>query len=475
MFWLVTTALAAPFAEEICVESLSTTDGLAPLIDARPLFEPRDLDAYRSARMFLDVERMPPPELMRPESFVAYFRSDYASPDDQPVAVTAELVQHPVLADHRILRVGVQARRQVPSEYETSQVTLLVDVSPSMDSVFSRRYPVLPGQVPTNGLYPPVTRLDLVRHGLRGFASGMARDGRVAVATYSGDASVVLPPTSLAETALIDAAADQLRVGTRSWSSGLDDAYALASEMYIPCMDNRLVLLTDYNAKIDRDLKRTLTSVAALGKGLEVSAVGVGLGERGAGQLEQLSEIGLGNTWYADTAYELDLAFAREFSSGATVAREVTLSLATDGALSEVVPIGWEDGAWDDLGNLPSDYQRTVLFDLHLPDASTVAGAEVRWSAGSAIPGQFTTDGVAVAGATLPWIEAPADLQLTYVASMFAGWLARRLDTAWTLPQLADLAEQAARAGHPEDRELAALIRQAHRIDEAGLDRHHRR
>ena len=475
MLWLVAAAHAAPFAEEICVEALGEDAGLAPIVDARPLFEPRDLDAYRTARMFLDVERMPPPTLMRPEAFVAYFQADLDAPaEGEPIAVQLDLVQHPLYDDHRLLRVGVQGRAVPPFVGDSAQVTVLVDVSPSMQSVFSRRYPVLPGGPGPDGLFPPVTRLDLVRHGLRGLTDQALthREGQLALATYAGDATILLEPTAIEDTAAITGAIDRLAAGARSTRSGLEDATSLARDMYVPCSDNRLLVITDYNARLHRDLKQTLAQVAALGSGLEVSAVGLGMGERAAAQLEQLAELGLGNTWYADTAYELELAFAQEFGSSATVARDVALALEPGEGVAGHRVIGWREASWSELGNLPSGYQRSVFFDLRV---SGDASPAVAWTAGSAIPGRSTHPGRVEAGPAVTWDDAPADLRLGYTAAMFATWLSGGLHEPWTLPQLEAMAEAAARPGHPEDAELVALVREARRIDEATLDLHHRR
>ena len=71
-----------------------------------------DTASYANVRRFLNQGRLPPPDAVRIEEMVNYFRYDYPLPEgSDPIAVDMEVVQCPWNGKHRLLRIGIQAEQ----------------------------------------------------------------------------------------------------------------------------------------------------------------------------------------------------------------------------------------------------------------------------------------------------------------------------------------------------------------------------
>ena len=71
-----------------------------------------DRASYANVRRFLMEGKAPPRDAVRIEELINYFPYDYAEPDgDAPVALNAEVGPAPWRAQHRLVRIGLQAKR----------------------------------------------------------------------------------------------------------------------------------------------------------------------------------------------------------------------------------------------------------------------------------------------------------------------------------------------------------------------------
>src|SRR6266568_5166150 len=93
-----------------------------------------DRASYSNVRRFIMQEgQLPPPDAVRIEELVNYFPYSYAEPEgDAPLAIHAEVGAAPWKPQHRLVRIGLQARRVHLENLPPSNFVFLLDVSGSM-------------------------------------------------------------------------------------------------------------------------------------------------------------------------------------------------------------------------------------------------------------------------------------------------------------------------------------------------------
>ena len=69
-----------------------------------------DTGSYANVRRFLTQGNAPPPDAVRTEEMINYFRYDYPRPADraQPFSVTTDVAKTPWNPDTRLLRIGLR-------------------------------------------------------------------------------------------------------------------------------------------------------------------------------------------------------------------------------------------------------------------------------------------------------------------------------------------------------------------------------
>src|SRR5438093_7260406 len=93
-----------------------------------------DRASYSNMRRYIMQDgQLPPRDAVRIEELVNYFPYDYAEPDgDDPLALNAEVGPAPWRAQHRLVRIGLQAQRLDLGEAPPANFVFLLDVSGSM-------------------------------------------------------------------------------------------------------------------------------------------------------------------------------------------------------------------------------------------------------------------------------------------------------------------------------------------------------
>jgi hypothetical protein len=131
-----------------------------------------DTASYTNVRRFLNEGRLPPPDAVRVEEMINYFKYDYALPRGKdPVAITTEVGAAPWNPRHRLALVGIRA---APIELERTpprNLTFLLDVSGSM---------------------APPNRLPLVKTAMKMLVDTLRPEDRVAIVVYAGATGVAL-------------------------------------------------------------------------------------------------------------------------------------------------------------------------------------------------------------------------------------------------------------------------------------------
>ncbi len=136
-----------------------------------------DRASYSNVRRFIMQDcQLPPRDAVRIEELVNYFPYSYAEPDgDAPLAVHAEVGVAPWKPQHRLVRIGLQARRLHLENLPPSNFVFLLDVSGSM---------------------MPENKLPLVKAAMRMLVNELRPKDHVAIVVYAGSAGLVLPSRS---------------------------------------------------------------------------------------------------------------------------------------------------------------------------------------------------------------------------------------------------------------------------------------
>jgi Ca-activated chloride channel family protein len=328
-----------------------------------------DVDAasYSNVRRFLSQGTLPPRDAVRLEELVNYFPYRYTDHSGRhPFAVSNEVGPCPWAPDHRLVRIGLQARRVPTRSLPPSNLVFLIDVSGSMMS---------PDKLP------------LVQQAFRALVHELRPQDRVAIVVYAGAAGLVLPSTSGEDKATILEAIDQLQAGgSTAGGAGIRLAYDVAREHYDPEGNNRVILATDgdFNVGVSSDAEMVRLVEQRREEGTFLTVLGFGTGNLKDSKMEQMADKGNGHYAYIDSFREAQKVFVQEFGGTLfTVAKDVKIQVEFNPAqVQSYRLLGYEnrmlareDFADDrkDAGELGSGHSVTALYEVVPVGASDVA------------------------------------------------------------------------------------------------------
>lgn len=328
-----------------------------------------DVDAasYTNVRRFLNGGSLPPADAVRLEELVNYFPYNY--PDrtgEHPFAVTTEAGPCPWAPEHRLVRIGLQAKRLATRDLPPSNLVFLLDVSGSMQS---------PDKLP------------LVKQAFRALIQELRPEDRVAIVVYAGAAGLVLPSTSGADKATILEAIDRLEAGgSTAGGAGLRLAYDIARQNYMPEGNNRLILASDgdFNVGVSSDAEMIRLVEARREEGTFLTVLGFGTGNLKDTKMEQMADKGNGHYAYIDSFREAQKVFVQEFGGTLfTVAKDVKIQVEFNPAKVQAYRLlGYEnrllakeDFADDkkDAGEMGAGHSVTALYEVVPVGATPVA------------------------------------------------------------------------------------------------------
>jgi Ca-activated chloride channel homolog len=360
-------ALAAPAEHDQEAYAASTDTSFALVRDSPLSTFSLDVDtaSYANVRRFLEQGQLPPPGAVRIEELINYF--PYAYPDpigERPISVTTELSVAPWNTQHRLLHVGVQARRLKVSDLPARNLVFLIDVSGSMESP---------------------KKLPLLKRSLATLTETLGERDQVAMVVYAGASGVVLPPTSGQHKAQILAALDRLEAGgSTNGGAGVELAYSIASGLARPGATTRVILATDGDFNVGVTSEDALTRLITERRktGVFLSVLGFGMGNYKDSTLEQLADQGNGNYAYVDSLAEARKVLVAEGGATlVTLAQDVKLQLEFNPqSVGSYRLIGYENRRLEardfnddqkDAGELGAGHGVTALYELIPPTRAT--------------------------------------------------------------------------------------------------------
>src|SRR6266571_4227132 len=215
--------------------------------------------SYSNVRRFITQGQLPPKDAVRIEELVNYFPYNYAEPNGAaPVAISAEVSPAPWTPGHRLVRIGLQAKRIHTGGLPPSNFVFLLDVSGSM---------------------MPPNKLPLLKAAFRLLVNELRARDRVAIVVYAGSAGLVLPSTPGDQKNKILDAIDRLEAGgSTAGGEGIRRAYDEAVANFVRGGNNRVILATDgdFNVGVSSDAEMVRLIEEKRQTGVFLTVLGVG-------------------------------------------------------------------------------------------------------------------------------------------------------------------------------------------------------
>jgi Ca-activated chloride channel homolog len=318
-----------------------------------------DRAAYSLIRSHIEQGQLPPTDIVRIEEMINYFPyPSYSQPTDaHPMAIHAQVGPCPWAAQHRLVHIGLQARKVEFSQMPPANLVFLVDVSGSM----------------ADG-----NKLPLVKTSLKTLLNQLRENDRVALVTYAGDTRVVLPATPATQKERIRSAIDALGAGGgTNGGSGIELAYEVAKTGFIENGVNRVILATDGDFNIGTSSDTALVQLIEQKRktGIYLSVLGYGMGNYRDGKMEKITNAGNGNYAYIDTEAEAQKALVTEIGGTLmTVATDAKIQVHFDPTQVESYRlIGYDnrrlnnadfDNDQKDAGDVGAGHTVTALYEI---------------------------------------------------------------------------------------------------------------
>jgi Ca-activated chloride channel family protein len=287
-----------------------------------------DTAAYANVRRLLNSGRLPPRDAVRVEELINYFRYDYPLPRtrEQPFSTSVTVAPSPWAEGRQLVHIGLQGYHIIPRERPALNLTLLIDVSGSMQ---------------------PENKLPLALSSFRMLVEQLNARDRVSIVVYAGAAGAVLEPTPGSDRGRILAALDNLRAGgSTAGGEGLRLAYALAERNFNRNAVNRVIIATDGDFNVGINSPDELQDFVSRKRetGIYLSVLGFGGGNYNDLLMQRLAQNGNGVAAYIDTINEARRVLHDEMAANMfAIANDVKIQVEFNPArVAEYRLIGYE-------------------------------------------------------------------------------------------------------------------------------------
>ena len=340
-----------------------------------------DTGSYSNVRRMLNDGMRPPTDAVRAEEFINYFHYGHPAPTHAgtPFRVTTELAPAPWNAKRQLLMIGIKGYEVPAAKLPPANLVLLIDTSGSMDA---------PDKLP------------LLKRSLALLVRQLRPQDRVSIVVYAGSAGLVLPPTPGDRQAEILAALARLEAGgSTNGGEGIQLAYAMAKQAYVPGGVNRVLLATDGDFNVGVVDRRALETLVADQRqhGIALSTLGFGQGNYNDEMAERLADVGDGNHAYIDTALEAQRVLVQQMGGTLhTIARDVKVQVEFNPAqVAEYRLIGYENrllrredfaNAKVDAGDIGAGHEVTALYEITPVGSGVERIPALRYGGGASRP-----------------------------------------------------------------------------------------
>jgi secreted protein with Ig-like and vWFA domain len=351
----------------------SNTESYAPIVEnpfKSPMEEPMatlgidvDTASYSNVQRFIEGGQWPPADAVRIEELLNSFTYDYPQPEEgEPFSVTMEVAACPWQPEHRLMRVGMQARDVDLNARPATSLVFLVDVSGSMADA---------------------DKLPLVQQSLKLLLGQMTENDRLAIVTYRDTAQVALQSITGDRRDEAIAVVDSLHAeGSTNGAGGLELAYDVATTNLVREGQNRVIICTDGDFNVGESSDDAMVQLIEQKRetGVFLSVFGFGEGNLQDSKLEGIADHGNGQYAYINDFDQARRRFLDELTGTLyTVAKDVKLQVEFNPLLVRGYRmIGYENrvlAAEDfnndriDAGDVGAGHAVTALFEI-IPGSS---------------------------------------------------------------------------------------------------------
>lgn len=300
-----------------------------------------------------------PEGAVRVEEIINYFSyDDLENPKgDEPFGVTTQIMPCPWNSESHLLRVGLKTEDVDYSEFPSSNLVFLLDVSGSMYAD---------------------DKLPLLQESFALLAENLTEKDRVSIVTYAGDDAIIIEGVPGNDTKKICKALYALEAGgSTHGSKGIETAYKLAEEYFIEGGNNRVILATDGDLNVGLTTEEELEDLITEKKesGVFLSVLGFGTGNIKDNKMETLADKGNGNYAYIDSLREANKVLVEEMSATLlTVCKDVKFQVEFNPAVvAEYRLVGYDNRLLDaedfeddtkDAGEIGAGHCVTALYEI---------------------------------------------------------------------------------------------------------------
>lgn len=326
-----------------------------------------DVDAasYSNCRRFIMSGQRPEKGAVRVEEMINYFNYDYPDPtDEHPFSITTEVGECP-WSDNKLVHIGLQGKRMETDNLPNSNLVFLIDVSGSMNHA---------------------NKLPLLKQSFRLLVDELTANDKVSIVVYAGAAGLVLSPTAANNSTAILESLNNLRAGgSTAGGAGIELAYSVATQNFIPGGNNRIILATDgdFNIGMSSDAAMQELIEEKRKTGVFLTCLGFGDGNYKDSKMELLADKGNGNYAYIDNLLEAKKVLVTEIGATLnTLAKDVKIQVEFNPAIVESYRlVGYENRLLNeedfnddtkDAGEIGAGHSVTALYEVVLKGEGTV-------------------------------------------------------------------------------------------------------
>ncbi len=333
-----------------------------------------DTGSYSNVRRILTQGRLPPADAVRAEELLNYFDYGYTQPTarETPFSISTEIAPAPWNPQRHLLLIGLQGYRVAAEAIPAVNLVYLIDTSGSMQGA---------------------DRIDLLKQGFTLMTRQLRPQDRVAIVTYSGSAGLVLASTPGDRKDEILDSLDRLRAGgSTNGGAGIQLAYAVARENFIPAGVNRVILASDGDFNVGTTGVEALKTLVADQRrsGVGLTVLGFGGGNYNDHLAEQLANNGNGSYHYIDTLAEASRVLVDQLAATVlTIAEDVKIQIEFNPAMIEEYRlVGYENRVLRredfnndqvDAGEIGAGHSVTALYEIVLAGSAAAANDPLRY------------------------------------------------------------------------------------------------
>lgn len=196
--------------------------------------------SYPQIRKALQDGQLPSADAVRLEELLNYFSYDYPAPSgSDPVSAQVEVADSPWSPDHRLVKIGLQARPAQTVGRPRANLVVLVGLSPGSSA-----------------------RLSWAQRSLQALIEALDGRDSLALLIDGPQGRLILPATAAADRASLIRGVRALRAeGAPRGLEGLRRAYALADQHHVPGGINRVVWIVDGEFSAEAGTREALATL----------------------------------------------------------------------------------------------------------------------------------------------------------------------------------------------------------------------